>query len=160
MTRDQAIEQIAFDCSASVYPQLDSTSLSRIVDQCEDYTVWTASTAYNVDDVVVSSPFTGRMYRCVKPGTSGTTNPFPDAPSLYQTGCVFGDSADIYWVDCGSASKHRWNVKRGASMGWRQKASMVAQLLQVKDGQQDLQLGNLYKQCLDMANKYNGLEII
>jgi len=160
MTRDQAIEQIAFDAQANIYPELDSTELGRIVDQCKDYDVWTASTAYAVGDVVISSINNGRMYRCVYGGTTGTTNPFPEAPVYNSTGCVYGDGTTMYWVDYGSASTDRWNVKKGASMAWRQKAGKVAHLLQVKDGQQDLQLGNLHKQCLLMADRYNGLEII
>lgn len=160
MTRDQAIEQIAFDAQASIYPTLDSTELGRIVDQCMDYVVWTASYVYAVNDVVIANPHNGRMYRCIYGGTSSTTNPFPDNPVSNSYGCVYTDGADIYWTDCGSASKDRWNVKKGASMAWRQKAGKVAHLLQVKDGQQDLQLGNLHKQCLLMADRYNGMEIL
>ena len=160
MTRDQAIEQVAFDAQASVYPTLDSTELGRIIDQCKDYDVWVAGTTYVFDDVVIPNPSNGRMYRCVKGGVSNTTSPFPDVPIQQAYGCVYSDGSDIYWADCGQASSHRWNVKRGASMAWRLKASKVAHLLQVKDGQQDLQLGNLHKQCLIMADRYNGLEIL
>ena len=160
MTRDQAIEQIAFDAQASIYPELDSTELGRIVDQCKDYDIWTASTAYVVGDVVIASPSNGRMYCCRKPGTSGTTNPFPETASSAPYGCVYSDDSDIYWADCGAASTSRYNVKKGASMAWRQKAGKVAHLLQVKDGQQDLQLGKLHEQCLLMSTKYSGMEII
>lgn len=160
MTRDQAIQQIAFDAQANIYPSLDSTELGRIVDQCKDYDVWTASTAYAVNDVVIAPVNNGRMYRCVYGGTTSTTNPFPTNPAFNTYGCVYSDGADIYWVDAGAASADRWNVKKGASMAWRQKAGKVAHLLQVKDGQQDLQLGNLHKQCLLMADRYNGMEIL
>jgi hypothetical protein len=58
---------------------------------------WTASTNYQIDDVVVPAQFNGFFYRCVKAGESGAAVPaFPTA-----AGVQCADNS-VQWTCCGS----------------------------------------------------------
>ena len=77
-TRTQALERLAWMVASDQYPQLDSTALQQLVDDHARWSVWTASTAYVVGDIVIPTVANGRLYQCVIAGTSSATEPqFP-----------------------------------------------------------------------------------
>ena len=158
LTRTQAIQQLSSMVQSTEYPELNSDELGTLIDTYKRSNDWTASTTYIYGDVVQPVVRNGRLYQCIKEGTSGATNIFPDYYTYGASGIAFIDNT-ITWVDAGPANVEIYDVRSAVRAGWILKAAKVANLISSKDGSQDINLEALQKQFLVMAEKYRPVVI-
>lgn len=155
MTSEEALTKLARDCQASVYPSLDSTELSGILDSCIDWVAWAASTAVVEGD---RRKFVGRVYRCVYAGTTGTTEP---NPPLYcrKTGNPVLDGT-AKWIDCGPVAASPYNLRGAIRAAFELKmAKVAAESVDVKDADAESKRSQLLKNLETMANRYRTLSV-
>ena len=158
LTETQADNEVARMTQSDEYPTLTNDDLTLIVETNVRYSAWVANTAYSFGDIVVPVIQNGRLYECSTAGTTGDTNQFPEFYTAYGNGIRFVD-ATVTWVDAGPANTEKYDVRSAVRAGWILKAAKVANLINSKDGSQDIQLENLHKQCLTMAERYRPLVI-
>jgi hypothetical protein len=158
LTRSQAVNQLAFMCQINEYPELTNDEISMLIDSNVRSADWQANYAYVYGDIVEPVIKNGRYYTCVQAGTSGTSSVFPIRYTQFCNGVGFID-ANLVWMDSGPANVERYDLRSAARAGWILKAAKAANLINSKDGSQDIQLEALQKQCLLMAEKYRPLVI-
>jgi hypothetical protein len=158
LNETQAYNEVARMTQSDEYPTLTNDDLTLIVETNIRYNAWVANTTYQFGDIVVPVIQNGRTYECITAGTTGDTNQFPQFYTAYATGITFSD-ATVTWVDAGPANTEKYDVRSAVRAGWILKAAKVANLINSKDGSQDIQLENLHKQCLTMAERYRPLVI-
>lgn len=158
LTRTQAIQQLSMMVQSTEYPELNSDELGTLIDNYKRSSDWAASSSYVYGDIVEPIVKNGRLYQCIKAGTSGTINIFPDYYTYGATGVAFVDNT-ITWVDYGTANVERYDVRQAVRAGWILKAAKVANLISSKDGSQDINLEALQKQFIVMAEKYRPVVI-
>ena len=158
LTETQAYNEVARMTQSDEYPTLTNDDLTLIVETNVRYSAWVANTAYSFGDIVVPVIQNGRLYECSTAGTTGDTNQFPEFYTAYANGIRFVDNT-VTWVDAGPANTEKYDVRSAVRAGWILKAAKVANLINSKDGSQDIQLENLHKQCLTMAERYRPLVI-
>jgi len=158
LTRSQAVNQLAFMCQINEYPELTNDEISMLIDNNVRSADWQANHAYVYGDIVEPVIKNGRYYQCVVAGTSSSASVFPLGYVEYATGIGYIDGG-ITWADAGPANVERYDLRSAARAGWILKAAKVSNLINSKDGSQDIQLEALQKQCLLMAEKYRPLVI-
>lgn len=174
ITIADARTRLAFMCQASVSPTLttDATTgdIDQLLAQTIRATVWAASTAYLVGDKIIpKTGRTGRMFRCIKAGTSGVSNAEPIwsnvnaiSPAvlfdnLPVVGPIIGDN-DIFWQDDGP-ERDCWDMEAAAQAGWQLKAQKRAGTFDMTRGGNNYQLDQVYRHCMDMANQFQSTSI-
>jgi len=157
LTRLQSIEKLKWMCSADTYPELSNSELGELIDEHKRSDDWTASTAYIVGDRIQPTVKNGRIYECVIAGTTSTN---PDIfPNIGYTNQVISEGVDLVWRDVGAAYYETYDVRSAAREGWMMKASKIAHLIDVEDGQQKLNFSKLLEHCYKMAEKYRPIGI-
>jgi hypothetical protein len=159
LSRLDAIKQVSFMCQAGEYPELTVDELGQVVDDNKRFDDWSASTSYVYGDIVAPIVKNGRTYKCIEAGTSGTVNPFPEYYSENSTGIGYDDNT-VKWIDLGPAHVETFDIRSAARAAWILKAAKVSNLINSKDGSQDLQLESLQKQFLSMAERYRPVVIV
>lgn len=160
LSRLQAIEKTILFSNAMEYPELTNDEIGQIVDEHKRTSTWSASTAYVVNQIIEPTVRNGRKYTCVVAGTSSTTEPdFPDG--IYSnTGIRYSDGTDLVWEDSGVAYDEIYDVRASIRAAFLLKASKIAHLIDVKDGETALKMGDLRKSLIEMASKYRPMEIL
>ena len=156
LTKQQAIEKLKDMCQADTFPILTNEILNRLIDENTRSTTWTAATAYNVGDIVQPSVRNGRYYLCVIAGTSISTTTFPE---IGYTGQTIGDGPDLVWVDNGAAQVETYDVRAASRAAWLHKASIVANLTDIEDGENKMDLSKIYEQCIKMSNLFRPIQV-
>lgn len=157
LSRLEALKKLQWMVSSDTYPELTNDELGGLIDEHCRTNTWTASTAYVVGDRVQPVIKNGRIYECVKAGTSLTDSTlFPD---FGYTGQMYSDGLDLIWRDVGAAYVETYDVRAAAREGWMMKASKIAHLVDVVDGQQNLHISTLLDHCYKMAEKYRAIGI-
>ena len=159
LTRLQAIEQLSTMVQSNEYPELDTDDLAFLIDNNKRSNNWAASTAYVYGDLIEPVIKNGRLYKCIEAGTSGTTNPFPVYYAENSYSIAFSDGT-ARWMDLGPANVEQYDVRSAVRAGWILKASKVANLINSKDGSQDLNLSALQEQFLKMAERYRPVVLL
>lgn len=144
----------------TVAPVLTTTAntgeVDVILDRNRKARTWVAATAYVVGDVIVPITRNGHRYRCIQPGTSGTTPAFTFWPTSSGATVTEGSSNPILtWQEDGSDAANIYDVRRAAYEGWRLKAQKASQFIQAGD----LSFHQVYEHCLDMMDKFRTVMI-
>lgn len=157
LTKLQATEKLKDMCQADVFPVLSNEILVELIDEFTRSTTWLANTTYFYGNVVQPTSRNGRYYRCIVPGTSSTTEPnFPDTG---YTGQVVADGSTLIWVDYGAAQDETYDVRAAARAAWLRKAGIAANLTDIEDGENKLNLSKVYDQCIKMANLFRPIQV-
>lgn len=168
MTEAEALTELEELVAADKYPCLSAPALQRLLDAARRYTVWEASTEVEVGDTIVPTVWNGRMYRCIRPGTTGATEPqWPSAaraaalrPGLLGTlesddiGIASDTAEPVIWEDVGPAPRDSWDLADAANKGWLKKAAAVAGDFDFKDAGQSLTRSQVHEHCLKMASSF------
>lgn len=157
LTRLESIQKLSWMVSSDTYPELNNDELCELIDEHKRSNVWTASTPYIVGDIVHPPVKNGRIYTCVIAGTSSTNSSI--FPEIGYTNQSISDGSDLVWRDDGAAYYEDYDVRAAARQGWMMKASKIAHLINVDDGQQKLNLSSLLDHCYRMADKYRSIGI-
>lgn len=157
LNKQQAIEKLADMCQANVFPTLNSDLLVRFIDENTRSSTWTASTAYYYGDIIQPTVRNGRYYKCIIAGTSGATE--PDFANIGYTGQIFTEGADLTWVDNGAAQVEIYDVRGAARAAWLHKAGIVANLTDLEDGENKMDLSKIYEQCIKMSNLFRPIQV-
>jgi hypothetical protein len=157
LTKLQAVEKLKQMCQADVFPVLSNEVLVELIDEFTRSTTWTASTLYYYGNVVQPTSRNGRYYRCIVPGTSSSTE--PNFPTNGYSGQVVGDGLDLIWVDYGAAQDETYDVRAACRAAWIRKAGIVANLTDIEDGENKMNLSNVYEQCIKMANLFRPIQV-
>jgi hypothetical protein len=105
--RSAARREVERLAQTSLEPALDATEVEQALDAARVAQVWEAGKAYSYGDKVVPGSPRGRYYKCVEPGTSGSSEPaFP----AYDGGRVSDGSC--VWEEAGYFSR-LYDVRRG-----------------------------------------------
>jgi len=165
LTRLQAIKELSDLCQATLFPELETNQLARLIDQHVRFNTWTANYAYKVGDIVVPTTPNGRMYLCIIAGTSG-----PNEPSFPQIGFAVGqviadgpipvDSFGLNWQDSGYVQVEKYDVRAATKQAWLLKASIAANLANTDDGKMKIQLHTIQENCIQMAGKFRSFAIL
>jgi hypothetical protein len=161
-TRTQCLERLAWMTASDQYPTLDSTALQQLIDDALRYTTWTASTAYNVGDMIVPPVPNGRVYRCVIAGISGTDSTiFP----IYATkpGYTLYDGSGnpgLTWQDYAFANAEPYDLHLAVRNGWLRKAAACATQIAIEDGNVKADMEKLQAHCLSQAQRHQPLGIV
>lgn len=135
-------------------PVLDSATVGKILDKHQTAVLWAPATVYKFGHVVVPTEthMNGRKYRCVKAGTSASTEPeWPDANGWRVT-----DGGTLRWEEYGPAGNNLWNIDAAASECWQQKIALVTQDFDFSSGTNaSYKRSQVYEHCVDMANRFN-----
>lgn len=158
LTRLQAIEKVITFSNASEYPELTNDEIGKIVDEHKRTSTWTASTAYVVNQEIEPTVRNGRKYTCVVAGTSSATE--PDFPDFGFTNQLISDGNVLMFMDTGAAYDEIYDVRASIRAAFLLKASKIAHLIDVKDGESTLSMSQLKKSLFEMAERYRPLEII
>lgn len=129
-----------------------TTDLDAILTAHLRASYWAASTAYVVGAVVQPTTANGHRYRCIKAGTSGTTEP-SDWPE-YRQG-VYTNDGTVWWEEFGPDFDNPYDVRAAIHAAWMLKASRASVLFTDDAGQRE----QVYKHCLQMAEKYAPIHI-
>lgn len=167
LSRLQAIKELSDLCQATLYPELDNNQLGKLIDAHVRFTTWTASTYYNVGDIIIPTVPNGRMYLCIIAGTSDPTEPnFPQAG--WACGQIFSENPQQYygqgygltWQDAGFVQVEKYDVRAAAKGAWLLKASIAANLANTDDGKMKIELHQIQENCIQMAGKFRSFAII
>ena len=165
LTRLQAIKELSDLCQATLFPELETNQLARLIDQHVRFNTWTASYSYKVGDIVVPTTPNGRMYLCIIAGTSGAIE-----PSFPQIGYAVGQSISdgpipqnsfaLNWQDAGYVQVEKYDVRAATKQAWLLKASIAANLANTDDGKMKIQLHTIQENCIQMAGKFRSFAIL
>ena len=165
LTRLQAIKELSDLCQATLFPELETNQLARLIDQHVRFNTWTASYAYKVGDIVIPTTPNGRMYLCIIAGTSGATEPsFPQigyaVGQSISDGPIPVDSFGLTWQDAGYVQVEKYDVRAATKQAWLLKASIAANLANTDDGKMKIQLHTIQENCIQMAGKFRSFAIL
>lgn len=133
-------------------PLIDEADLETILNASQICSVWAVATAYGYGDVVVPTTANqnGHRYRCVRAGTSLSTEP---AWSEFQEARV-SDGPTLIWEECGVQPKSLWDMRRAAHSAWVQKASKAAPDFDFSGAGESYKRSQVVEHCLEMASRY------
>ena len=134
----------------------EGDDLAPILAAAKICSVWVASTAYSYGDVIVPTAVNqnGRRYKCIRAGTSGSTEPFWNP---YYGGRVVDGS--LVWEECGAQPKSLWDMNAAVYNGWLAKASKVAPDFDFSGAGESYKRSQVYEQCLKQAAKFAPVKI-
>ena len=161
LSQSDALAKLKRMVAATQDPTIDDDDLTEILLRFRRAVVWSASTAFAVNDRVFSTAENGRYYICVTAGTTDDTE--PDWPVQFIplrrqiqpiTRIVTVSDGTVIWQDDGPANATPWDLGGAARSAWLEKAGMVAHLFDFKDDIKQVSLEQRHKHCLDMAARY------
>lgn len=173
--RDESeIEQLSRLCAPEDEPRLSEDELTDILGRHRRYRVWTAATTYRIGQRIVPTVPDGRLYRCVRPGTSGATEPsWPTARYPYLNAEMYqsqlrgirttdgaNDATAAVWEDAGPMPASQYDIKAAAHDAWEIKAARTAKLMDIASGPDRLNLSQQHKHCLAMAARYGSVSVV
>lgn len=131
-TEAQAIRAIQAACQAENEPTLSPNEITACLEKYARASVWTAETAYSIGAKVVPIAGNGRLYRCVRAGSSSASAP---AEWDYTTnlGTCISDGQLLVWEDYGAAPIEIWDINAAIGEAWRLKASKDSALIDMSD---------------------------
>jgi hypothetical protein len=140
-----------------IEPMIGEDELDTILTNAQVCSVWAASTAYSYGDVVVPTCANqnGRRYRCVKAGTSGSTEPTWGHFQMSRT----ADGSSLIWEEAGAQPKSIWDMRVAAYNAWLAKASKASTDFDFSGAGESYKRSQVYDHCLEMAAKYKPLKI-
>ena len=149
---------------ADLEPTLSTGDIERLLQKHQRFGLYSISTLYNVNDRVVPTTRTGRVYKCTQSGTSDVTEPV-----WYQTyirpyyGQIFMDGdpvLGVIWSDDGPDDDSYFDITGAAHDAWLQKAARLQQQFNVSSAGQSFALKQQYDNALSMAALYSPQFII
>jgi hypothetical protein len=149
--KDAALAELRLYAQTEVQPALEPAEIDAILDGVQRATFWAASKAYNVNDVILPVTLNGRRFKCVRAGTSGTTEPtWPR-----WLGGIFGEgSGDLLWREDGPEYTNVFDVRGAICAAWMTKAAKASALFNIKSRAEGFDHEQVYNHCLDMAERY------
>lgn len=167
MDRTEAVIRVGLLVDADVDPSFSSLDLERLVDDAArpdaagnsplnvaSAATWQASTWYSYGDVVTADPAADRWWRCVTPGTSGTSQPdWPDRAGLPPGAGSIVDG-DVTWVDAGTVWTPTYDLNAAAAAGWRIKAGRLAGRYDFQTDGQTFRRAQLLAHCRLMERMF------
>lgn len=151
MTQAEAVQYIRDRVNVAEYPVLTDIDMVTIVSNRLRYSTWAASTAYAYGARVVPVAPNGRMYRCVRPGTSGATAPsWPEWPTSHMGYTLADGAGNLQWEDDGPAAS-AYNLRGMLYDAWMLKAGRASGDFDVRDRDADMRRSQVLDHCRRMA---------
>lgn len=152
LSRDEVIERVKLMAQSDVEPTLGDTAVGDCVDQAQQFSTYSASTAYTVGAVVQPTAPNGHRYTCTIAGTTAST-----APSWpVDKGRTVTDGT-VTWAEAGPSFPEQWDVKRATYLAWLLKAGNATASYSFSSDGQSFSRSDLIKHCLEMADRYRPL---
>jgi hypothetical protein len=148
-----AMDELKRLTESDTEPVLDeAVDLSPILNAAQICSLWEAGKAYSYGDVVVPTTANqnGRMFRCIKAGTSASIEP---SWTPYYYGRV-SDGSTLIWQECGAQPKSLWDMNAAAYNGWLAKAAKVAPDFDFSGAGESYRRSQVYEQCLKQAARF------
>ena len=159
-----AIEYVQMHAQTSCDPVIDNF-VEDIVKRHRQAKFWAANTAYVAGDVIEPVTANGRRYVVVVGGTSGATEPvwpvyYYDHAPVMRIGYGWGDlvSGTATLRDAG-ASQGLYNLRGAVHECWELKASRVAHLVTVTQGNVASSLSHLIQHFHEQAARWRQVDI-
>lgn len=130
-------------------PALTAGEISDILDRHAIATTWVTATAYVYGDRVAPATPTGRIFKCVEPGTTGGTE--PTWPETYSGQVVDGT---VTWEEDGPLPETLYNLRAAAYEAWTIKAGKAAKMFTFGSDGQSFNRSDINKHCMEMAAQY------
>lgn len=142
--QNELIRLTQADSAPSILADIDSILAARLL-----ASLWVASTAYDIGDVVQPNDPNGCRYVCVTAGTSTTTEPD------WTTGRrdVVTDGTVLVWEEAGAEYLSLWDMRGAAYDGWMLKASKTLCNIDFSEQQNSYKNSQVYDHCILMANR-------
>jgi hypothetical protein len=133
-----------------------SSEIDVILDAHRRATTWAANTAYVHGAVVLPTVRNGHRYKCVQAGTSAAlAADEPDWLKRNDARQTDGTSDPLLtWAEDGPDYANIYDVRAAAHEAWMLKAAKVSKNFNLKIGSLSFELEQVYRHCLEMANKY------
>lgn len=172
-TIEEARTYLGLLAAATTTPELTTTEggdLDQVLARHVRATVWTAETVYKLGARVIPTEDNrnGRMFRCVRKGTSDDVEPnwidIASWSSVANYGIALGDLGtgrlcisddEAVWVDDG-VEADLWNFEEAAHDAWKIKMGRCSDLHNVIRGGNSYDFDRIFDHCEKMANKYGG----
>lgn len=138
-----AIARILATVPIALDPVIRSDEIDYIVEESRRAAIWTASTAYVIDDVVVPSTRNGRRYVCLVGGTSAATEP---GWSISRQSSIT-DGTTLFWQEDGPDFRSLYNVPLAINKTWALKMSKAAELCTTKTSDSPIDEQLLFEHC-------------
>lgn len=154
----QALEQVKLFAEVDTEPKLSVDELQTIISREQRASVWTANKAYSVGDTILPTVGNGHRYVCTQAGTSGATEPIWSR----AMGAIAADGTSdpqLRWREDGPAFKNVYNVRSAIQQAWMLKAGKVSDLYRTGANQSSAAQSEVFDHCLDMAKRWEPLEI-
>lgn len=155
-TREEVALEVARMCASDRQPTLSTDDILAVVDESKRGLLWEASTAYTIGDLVFPVTFNGRLYKVTYAGTTSTTE--PDWNISGKNSLTTDNGVEL--IDVGPSYKELYDIKRAAWRGWLMKAEKCVELTDASDGSVNVQMSQLYDQCMKAGSRYRPMEIV
>lgn len=151
MTQAEAVQYIRDRVNVAEYPVLTDVDMVTIVANRLRYSAWTASTAYAVGTRIVPASPNGRIYRCVRAGTSGAAPPsWPEWPTNHEGYTLADGSGNLAWEDDGP-SPSAYDLRGMLYDAWMLKAGRASGDFDVRDKDADMRRSQVLDHCRRQA---------
>lgn len=165
MNKAQALARLGAMCASTEDPALDAGELADILSRSAVVDLagntqenvataagWTSATAVLPGAVIVES---GRYWRCVVGGTTGTVEPsWPDLSALPRDDRRRVTDYQVVWVDNGTAWAPTYNLDLAAMFAWEAKAAVASSRYTFTTDGQQFQRAQVAATCMAMADRY------
>ncbi len=168
-----AVTKLSKLVAAESAPKLTNEDLIRILEDNRLVDVWEPITRYILGDRVVPTEDNrvGLVFKCVFVGDSGSEEPSWLDVARGLTPSVMGyslgdqgayrqslpDGTTAWLVD--GPHEDLWNLDEAAYQGWMEKATRVAGLPSSSRAGNSYNFGEVYRNCIDQANRFGGAYI-
>lgn len=163
MTQAEALSRLQTMTDYNVEPEITSTRVEELLDEVRLAALWdelgteAGDVAPAVGLVIMPTVRNGHRYELVSltaPGEQGATE--PDFPTERDSTITDGD---LVWREAGPDYSIRWDLNRGACLGWQLKAGYAAAKYRSVVNDQTFDRNHIIDNCLAMAAQYEPISI-
>ena len=153
------------DCvQATQEPVLTTSQLERLLKKHQRFMPYGVSTLFRVNDRVVPTVKTGRVYRCFQGGTTDIVEPtwiiYGQRTYIGQRFQDGDPTLGVIWMDDGPDDASFFDVNGAAHDGWLLKASILQQQFNVSSAEQSFQLRQQFENAQSMASMFAPMFVI
>lgn len=149
--REDALIRLKRNIQPDAQPALLDDEVEALLDEHKLATFWTASAAYLVGDVVIPLTRNGRRYRCIKAGTSGTTE--PNWPTT-ENAKIGDGTGTLQWQEDGLEYKNIFDIRAASYAGCLLHQAKAAPLHDIRSNLTDYSQSQVYEHWGDVAKRF------
>lgn len=127
-----------------------TTHIDALLEKHKRASLWEASTAYSVGDVVQPNTPDGHRYVCTTAGTSDTTEPEFDTARDAST----ADGAELVWREAGAEYLCLWDLQAAAYEGWGIKEAMAICAVDIATGDTKISNSQIFEHIKAMRRYF------